>query len=412
MAYNASTFVDVLVVVASVAVAITTPVAHQESRMQNDRPIPTPDPDSLRGAVRSHYAARLEAGACCAPQTANVELVAGAGEVPSFGCGDPTVDAALEPGETVLDLGSGAGFDALRVAAVVGPGGRVIGVDMTPAMLERARATAARLGMEHVEFREGLIEALPVEDASVDVVISNCVLNLSADVGRVLDEAARVLRGGGRLRISDTFRLGAPPERLGVDGWCACEDGAHDPAVLIAQAKRAGFVDVRVDPPPADVAVGATYGAVLHGTKAHVEPLPHDAIDVGAALLSAAGLPVGGWRADGLHRWGVFAGGRLVGVVALEVHGRHALVRSLAVAPDARGRGVGAALLAHATRAARALGLADLAGLTTTIGERLAGLGFREVAPADLPAELHASDELQGACPASARAFVRDLARR
>ena len=382
--------------------------------MPNDRPIPTPDPDSLRTAVRSHYAARLEAGACCAPPVTpvtNVQLDVDLADVPSFGCGDPTVVAALAPGETVLDLGSGAGFDALRAAVAVGPSGRVIGVDMTPAMLERARATALRLGVDHVEFREGLIEALPVEDASVDVVISNCVLNLSADVGRVLDEAARVLRGAGRLRISDTFRLGAAPEHLDVDGWCACEDGAHDPAALMAQARRAGFVDVRVDPPPAQLAPGATYGAVLHGTKPGVEPLEGEAIAAGAALLADAGLPVAGWRASGVRRWGVSDGERLVGVVALEVHGRHGLLRSLAVVPDARGRGLGGALLAHATRAARGLGLVDVAGLTTTIPGWLAELGFREVALAELATDLHASDELQGACPASARAFARDLAR-
>ena len=380
--------------------------------MPNDRPIPTPDPDSLRTAVRSHYEARLEAGACCAPPATNVQFDADLADVPSFGCGDPTVVAALEPGETVLDLGSGAGFDALRVAAALTPSGRVIGVDMTPAMLERARATASRLGLDNVEFREGLIEALPVEDASVDVVISNCVLNLSADVGRVLDEAARVLRGAGRLRISDTFRLGPAPERLDLDGWCACDDGAHDPDALVAQARRAGFVDVRVDPPPAQLAPGATYGAVLHGTKARIEPLEGEAIAAGAALLAGAGLPVAGWLVSGLRRWGVSDGDRLVGVVALEVHGRHGLLRSLAVVPDARGRGLGGALLAHATRAARALGLVDVAGLTTTIPGWLMELGFREVALAELATDLHASDELQGACPASARAFLRDLARR
>jgi SAM-dependent methyltransferase len=370
------------------------------------RAIPAADGAELREAVRGYYTERLATG-CCGPSASNVVFEA-APDVPSFGCGDPNAVAAFRPGETVLDLGSGAGFDALRAAEAVGPAGAVIGVDMTPAMLERARAAAERLGLAHVRFLEGTIEALPLDDGSVDVVISNCVVNLSADVPRVLDEAHRALRPGGRLRLSDTFRHGAAPAALERDAWCACEAGAHDPRTLVAQARAAGFVDVRVDAPPAGIAEGATYGAVLHGTKPAVVAEAEPA--AGAALLAAAGLPLDGWDAANVQRWGVREEGRLVGVVALERHGEHGLLRSLAVAPEARGRGVAHALVAHALREARGLGLHDVAGLTTTIPDLLPRWGFFEVARDALPVALTASPELRGACPASARAFVRSVA--
>ena len=370
------------------------------------RAIPAADAADLREAVRSYYTERLATG-CCGPGGTNVVLEA-APDVPSFGCGDPNATAALRTGETVLDLGSGAGFDALRAAEAVGPSGTVIGVDMTPAMLERARAAAEHLGAHHVRFLEGTIEALPLPDASVDVVISNCVVNLSADVPRVLAEAHRALRPGGRVRISDTFRFGAAPVAPDREAWCACEAGAHDPVRFASQARVVGFVDVHVDAPPAGLADGATYGAVLHGTKPVV--VVEDDPTEGAALLGAVGLPIAGWDAAGARRWGVRDADGLLAVIALETHGEHGLLRSLAVAHRARGRGLAHALVAHALHEARALGLRDVAGLTTTIPDLLGRWGFREVSRGALPAALTASPELQGACPASARAFVRAVA--
>ena len=378
--------------------------------MKEDRAIPSADARSLREAVRGHYTQRLEAGSCCSPGPDLLALEELPIDVPSFGCGDPNAVAELRPGETVLDLGSGAGLDAMRAAKEVGPTGRVIGVDMTPAMLERARAGAERLGLRNLEFREGLIEELPMEDASVDVVISNCVINLSADVGRVLCEAARVLRPGGRLRVSDTFRSGERVQRPELEGWCECEDGAHDPRALAELARLAGFVDVRVDPETPPVTDASTYGAVLYGAKPWVTELDADAADTAEALLRTAGLPSAGWSHPRLRRWGVRFDGRLVGVVALEVHGRHGLVRSLAVEPEARRRGFGGALLTHAVAEARKLGLRSVAGLTTTIPTRLLAWGFTEVTRDDLPLELGGSAELRGACPADARVFLMDLA--
>jgi len=382
-----------------------------------DRPLPLTDAGALRAAVRDHYTERLAevagtAASCCAPKARpNVAFEAPPARhgAPSFGCGDPIAFAGIEVGETVVDLGSGAGRDAFLAAEAVGATGRVIGVDMTPAMLARARAAASELGFGQVEFREGLIEALPVGDAIADVVISNCVVNLSADVPRVLEEAARVLRPGGRLRISDTFRRGPPSPSPDRDGWCACVDGAHDPATLIRQARLAGFVDVAVEP-AGGAEPGATYGALLRGSKAAVVTLDGAQVPAAAALLRAAGLPLQGWDASGLQRWGVVGPAGWSGVVALEVHGGHGLLRSLAVAPTERRRGLGGALLAHALREARRLGLRSVAALTTTIPERLASAGFAEVPWSALPRELHRSDELRGACPSSARAFLRELA--
>jgi len=165
----------------------------------------------------------------------------------SFGCGNPVALAEIREGETVLDLGSGAGIDLLIAAKLVGPRGRVIGVDMTSEMIERARANAAAAGLTNVEVREGIIEALPVEDASVDLVISNCVINLSPEKARVFREIHRVLRPGGRFSISDIVAEPMPSwmkeENL---LYSACISGAIPEASYLAGLREAGLVDVAV----------------------------------------------------------------------------------------------------------------------------------------------------------------------
>jgi SAM-dependent methyltransferase len=179
------------------------------------------------------------------------EDVASAGEANlGLGCGNPKALAGLSAGETVLDLGSGAGFDCFLAAREVGPTGRVLGVDMTPEMVERARDTARERGADTVEFRLGEIEHLPVADDEVDVVISNCVVNLSPEKPQVFREAYRVLRPGGRLAISDVVLTAEVPEEVRADptSVAACVAGASTVDRLEAMLREAGFVDVGVEP--------------------------------------------------------------------------------------------------------------------------------------------------------------------
>jgi SAM-dependent methyltransferase len=167
----------------------------------------------------------------------------------SLGCGDPVTLAALQPGQTVLDLGSGGGIDCFLAAKQVGPDGHVIGVDMTPDMIEKARANAHRMGTQNVEFRLGEIEHLPVADEMIDTVISNCVINLSANKPQVFREAFRVLRPGGRLAVSDIVTTIELPEELKQDlgAWACCVAGAWVDKDYVAAIEAAGFVDVLVE---------------------------------------------------------------------------------------------------------------------------------------------------------------------
>jgi len=224
----------------------------------------TKDGELVREVVRDRYAQIARDGSvnpaagCCGPQPAQVaERIGYSAEdtaaVPEganlgLGCGAPLGIAALQEGETVLDLGSGAGFDAFLAARAVGPSGRVIGVDMTDEMLAKARANAQRGGFTHVEFRKGLIEALPVDDGSVDAVISNCVINLVADKAAVYREVARVLRPGGRMVISDVV-LDAPLPAVVAEDVAAltgCVAGAALRDDYLDTIAAAGLVEIEV----------------------------------------------------------------------------------------------------------------------------------------------------------------------
>jgi arsenite methyltransferase len=228
-----------------------------------------PQPD-IREAVRERYAAAARSvatgeGSCCGPKpAAAAEEVFGsalydAGEsdgataesiAASLGCGVPTAVADLRPGETVLDLGSGAGADVLISARRVGPEGRAIGLDMTDEMLALARENAARAGVENVAFVKGYIEDIPLADASVDVVISNCVINLAGDKRRVLGEASRVLRPGGRLAVSDVI---ADPDmdeatRADMAAFTGCIAGALTEDDFRAALEAAGLTEIEIRP--------------------------------------------------------------------------------------------------------------------------------------------------------------------
>jgi arsenite methyltransferase len=219
---------------------------------------------SIKNAVKEKYgaiASGITSSGCCGgscgdPITSNLYGEDEQAELPieavsaSLGCGNPTALMKLQPGQTVLDLGSGGGIDVLLSARRVGPAGKVYGLDMTDEMLALARANQARAGVTNVELLKGEIEAVPLPDASVDVVISNCVINLSPDKDRVLREAFRVLRPGGQFAVSDVVVRKPVPEaiRRNVELWVGCIAGALDESDYRAKLASAGFTDVTIEP--------------------------------------------------------------------------------------------------------------------------------------------------------------------
>ena len=224
----------------------------------------------IHEVVREHYSERIKSNAsCCGPlRQAQGEASdccsAESGLYPtdllatlpegesavSYGCGDPITLASLQPGQTVLDLGSGAGLDCFFAAKKVGETGHVIGVDMTPEMIERARSRAKRLNLTNVEFRQGYLEDLPVDSNIVDVIISNCVINLSPDKSKVFGEAFRVLKPGGKLAVSDIVTDGPLPDLIkqSLSAWAGCVAGAIEAEDYIGMMKEVGFTDVTVTP--------------------------------------------------------------------------------------------------------------------------------------------------------------------
>ncbi len=237
----------------------------------------SPSSDSVRDSVREHYAAIQSAseGAACAPgccganPDASLELGYAQADLAALpeganlglGCGNPQALAALQPGERVLDLGSGGGIDCFLAAKRVGPTGRVIGVDMTPEMLKSARAAKLRMRADNVEFRLGEIEHLPIADGTIDVILSNCVINLSPDKQQVCREAFRVLAPGGRLAIRDVVATAPMPEALANDPRmvAGCVGAAAPVAELKAALLEAGFRSVDIDVDEASRAVIATW---------------------------------------------------------------------------------------------------------------------------------------------------------
>jgi SAM-dependent methyltransferase len=249
--------------------------------------------NDLRSEVRDRYAAAAtvvatgraaddngaDISSCCdgcapedgiGPTLYDASMRAGLPEeavLASMGCGNPTVVAEFREGETVLDLGSGGGIDVPLSARRVGPSGKAYGLDMTDEMIELARANAAKAGIENVEFLQGFIEDVPLPEASVDVVISNCVINLSTDKPRVIDEMFRVLRSGGRLGISDVVADDhlSKGDRAERGSYVGCIAGALSFAEYRSELERAGFIDIEVA--PTNEITNGMHSAIVRGVK-------------------------------------------------------------------------------------------------------------------------------------------------
>ena len=272
------------------------------------------DQSQIKEMVRARYgsiAAADEPGqSCCEPESASccgpansrvgekaLRMGYSQAEVASvpeganlgLGCGNPQAIAAMRPGETVIDLGSGAGFDCFLAAGQVGSQGHVIGVDMTHEMLKKARDNAARIGAANVEFRLGELEHLPVADNTADAVISNCVINLVPDKAQVFREAFRVLKPGGRLAVSDVVRTEELPAALLADPTllCGCVSGAAPADSIAAWLAAAGFVEIRVAPQPESRDLIATW-APGRGIENHVVSATVEARKPGPGEKTAA----------------------------------------------------------------------------------------------------------------------------
>lgn len=231
-------------------------------------------PDEIKTQVREHYAARVTAGngccgagneSCCA--TSPAETMEGF-DGPSLGCGTPLQYAAVRAGETVVDLGSGAGRETLLAARDAGPAGRAVGIDMTPEMIDKARENARRTGAGSAEFRLGDIERIPVGEGEADVLISNCVINLVPDKPAAFREAFRILRPGGRMVVSDIVSNGPLPQALreSLEAWAGCVAGALDIEEYLDAIRGAGFTGVEVLEPAGRSAL-PLFSATIRATK-------------------------------------------------------------------------------------------------------------------------------------------------
>lgn len=256
----------------------------------------TQDKDTIRSQVRTAYAkvangaGGCSVGCCGTTGTGSMAMGYSAEELAAvpdgadlgLGCGNPQAIAALRSGETVLDLGSGGGFDCFLAAKRVGRTGKVIGVDMTPEMVTKARGNARKVEATNVEFRLGEIEHLPVADDSIDAILSNCVINLSPDKGGVFREAFRVLKAGGRLAISDVVALEDMPPELArsVEAMTGCVAGSAKVTDLEKMLSEAGFEDVRIVPRPES---GAIIAQCMPGAEAYVASATIEARKPGGA---------------------------------------------------------------------------------------------------------------------------------
>ena len=341
----------------------------------------------------------------------------------SFGCGNPTALTPLYAGEVVLDLGSGAGLDVILSARRVGPGGKAYGLDMTDEMLATANTNKAKLGIANVEFLKGHIEEIPLPDNSVDVVISNCVINLSVDKDAVFREIHRVLKPGGRMAVSDVVTLKPLPEwlRKNLAVWTGCIAGALSIDEFKAKLRTAGFgdpsievtrvydpVDLGFDPNATKDAIGSAFiraqkakQVLQPGMDFQIRPATTADFPAIHALLTAANLPVAGVAAANGEYMVADLSGKVAGVLGIEKSAGVALLRSFAVQADFRKRGIGEALVRHVLGQLKFEGISPLFILTNTAEAFAARFGFVKVNREEIPDALLAASALGTACPAS-----------
>ena len=434
----------------------------------------------IKEAVKKRYAAAIEkpsnsccgpaaeqliriGGSCCGPRASatmkgRVVKTAGyedeeLGRLPSdavqnaFGCGNPLAFAGVRAGEVVLDIGSGAGIDCLIAAEKTGPTGRVIGLDMTPEMIERARQNAREAGVGNVEFRLGDAEKMPVEDGSVDWVISNCVINLSPDKPAVFREIARVLRPGGRISISDIVAEELPAAvRQSRDAWTGCLAGAISEAEYVAGLENAGLCGVRAASrliydasqlkglfsssacglgpgcggdasALALAAAGKIWSARFEGIKPHpasvaagvtVEQARSDDRKALLAILEEAELHTD-IEAHLNHFLVARHDGHSVGCIGMEVYCGDALFRSLAVRPAFQGLGLAQRLYERLVERAKGIGVRRAYLLTKTIEPLAERWGFHRIDRSQVPEAIRDTSEFRGTCCASAVAMWREL---
>lgn len=389
---------------------------------------------------------------CCGPSRSSpittnlylddqVDTLPGAAVQASLGCGNPTALVELIPGETVLDLGSGGGIDVLLSARRVGPTGKAYGLDMTDEMLELARRNQREAGATNVEFLKGEIEAIPLPDNSVDVIISNCVINLSTDKDRVFAEAVRVLKPGGRFAVSDMIFRGdlsliGPEQRHQVEAWAGCIAGALEEQDYLRRLAAAGFAHASIQvtrvyqekllslyggeaPDGIELVAGfvrarkPAAAAGAHGRTGGAAVRPASRTDLPAVrrLLREAGLTREGLEAQFGPRYtvAVSPAGQVVGAAGMEVYGEHGLLRSTVVDPVWQGHDLGAALIRSRLDWARSEGLRSIWLLTETASEYFLRFGFLPAARDEAPPQVEASAEFSGACPESAAAMRLSL---
>lgn len=327
----------------------------------------------------------------------------------SLGCGNPPALARLHPGQVVVDLGSGGGLDAILAARKVGPTGFVYGIDMTPEMLELARANQLRAGLANIAFVQGRIEELPLADAAADVVISNCVINLAPDKDAVLRECYRVLRPGGTIAVSDTVFTAPPPAAAvaDADSWARCVAGALMVDDYRAKLANAGFeeIDIQVGGSvswgPAELASASIRARKPRALPAYgLRPAGPEDMPAVIGLLTSMNLPLAGIDDTDLTVCEV--DGAVAAVAGLQWHDREVLLRSVVVSRELRAHGLGRAVVNAVVDQARAHGAKQVFLLTTTARSYFEELGFELVDRAAVPPALHASPELAGACPATA----------